>query len=183
MRHLLLMLMLTATLTAHTQSLGGVTLTGGVDNVVNQYKVKGWKFDSDENGSVVLLGSLGIYSNCQLFILYTKGRQVAKASVYLPVQDGWLSLKTRYTSVVEAFIGKFGKPSLQTYYFASPFREGEGDEWLALASGNVDYTSYWMGLGKANYAVSITKYKQVRLTCENGANMDVYEAEKTKSLF
>ncbi len=181
---LLAMLMLTATLTAQSQTINGVKVEGSTSSLIEKFKAKGWKFVKYLDGGVpYLTGSLGSYYNCELFIYSTKAKQAAKVVVYLPEQNSWMTIKERYEILADAYYKKFGEPDLRYEEFEYPYVLGDGYEATAVKTEKANISSVWLDKDNANYEVAISKYMQIKLTCENIANVRVMIRENTNSLF
>lgn len=180
---LLVMLMLTATLTAQSQYVNGVQVTGTTSSLIQKFKAKGWTYVKNIEGAAYMRGSIGGYSDCEMFIYSTKAGLAAKAVVYLPEQNSWMAINDRYTNLVDAYIKKFGEPDYKNQEFEYPYELGDGYEATAIRSDKTDIHSIWIGYENGNYQVAITKFMQVTLTCENAANMRIRAKEKENSLF
>ena len=180
---LLAMLMLTATLTAQSQYVNGVQVTGTTSSLIQKFKAKGWTFVKYIEGAAYMKGSIGGFSGCEMFIYSTKSGLAAKAVVYLPEQNSWMAINDRYTNLVDAYIKKFGEPDVRVEEFEYPYELGDGYESTAIRADKTNINAIWIGLDNANYQVAITKFMQVTLTCENAANMRIRVKEKENSLF
>lgn len=180
---LLAMLMLTATLTAQSQYINGVQITGTTSSLIQKFKAKGWTFTKYLDGAALMKGDIAGYYDCEMFIYSTKSGLAAKAVVYLPEQNSWMSIVDRYNNLVDAYIKKLGDPDSKSEKFEYPFELGDGHEATAIRSDKTDIHSIWIGYENGNYQVAITKFMQVSLTCENAANMRIRAKEKENSLF
>lgn len=180
---LFLTLMLAATLTAQSQYINGVQITGTTSSLIQKFKAKGWTFVKYLEGTAIMKGSIAGFSDCEMFIYSTKAGLAAKAVVYLPEQNSWMSIVDRYNNLVDAYIKKLGEPDSKSEKFEYPYELGDGYEATAIKSDKTDIHSIWIGYENGNYQVAITKFMQVALTCENAINMRIRSKEKENSLF
>ena len=180
---LFLTLMLTATLTAQSQYINGVQITGTTSSLVQKFKAKGWTFTKYLDGAALMKGDIAGYYDCEMFIYSTKSGLAAKVVVYLPEQNSWMSIYDRYTNLVDAYIKKFGETDYRYEDFEYPYRLGDGYETVAIKADKTNINAVWLGKENANYQVSITKFMQIALACENVVNMRIRSKEKENSLF
>jgi len=184
MKHLLFaMLMLTATLTAQSQYINGVQVTGTTSSLIQKFKAKGWTFAKYIEGVAYMKGGIAGFSDCEMFIYSTKSGLAAKVVVYLPEQNSWMAIVERYTNLVDAYTKKLGEPDSESKKFEYPYELGDGYEATAVRADKTDINTVWLGNENGNYQVAITKFMQVTLTCENAANMRTRAKEKENSLF
>ena len=177
------MLMLTATLTAQSQYINGVQVTGTTSSLIEKFKAKGWVFIKNVEGVPYLKGSIGNYSGCEMFIYSTKSKQAAKVVVYLSEQANWSNLKSRYKSIVDVYTEKLGQPDVDNENFEYPYESGDGYESTAVRSEKANINSVWFDIQNGNYEVSISKYMSVKIVCENVINMRIRTKENDNSLF
>lgn len=180
---LLAMLMLTATLTAQSQYVNGVQVTGTTTSLIQKFKAKGWTYVKNVEGIPYLKGSIGNYLNCEMFIYSTNAKQAAKVVVYLSEQKNWINLKDRYEALVDAYYQKLGDPDIRNEEFEYPFTLGDGYESTAVKTEKTNINSVWLDRENANYEVSISKYMSIKLVCENATNMRIRAKENDNSLF
>ena len=153
-----------------------------MSSIVEKYKQKGWKFQKYLEGTAVLKGNVGGYYNCEMLVYPTASKQVARIVVYLPEQSNWSSIRSTYNAIVDAYYTKYDTPDFRYQEFLPPYEEGDGYETTAIELEKTNIKSIWLDKENGNYAVEITKWMQVRITCENVINMRIREREQNNSI-
>jgi hypothetical protein len=180
-------LFLLFSLSAFSQSFDGVSIDGDLSLAISKYKEKGYEVVSKEKEGAILKGTAA-GKKIDLFILATpKSKIVYKAVIFLPAREDWQSLKDDYEKYKEILINKYGKPTSIYESFKEPFKEGEGNEMIAVTNKKCQYVSYWLDdKENTNIAVEISDTKQIQITYENVKNEMIREKEKLeieKSVF
>ncbi len=171
---LVIVLFFLATTTLWGQEFLGVKVDGKKDAVIAVFKSKGFILKSDKDNAALLNGSAG-GKKVELYIHYTPiSKLVWGFKIYLPEKTSWYSLKTDYQDFLNLFTEKYGDPEEKFEFFSSPYEEGDGYEMTAVATEKCTYSAYWGN----KYSVSITQFKQVRLSYENELNVELKDKEK-----
>lgn len=179
MKKLLLVLLVSvACVSVNAQTFDGVKLDGSLTSVVQKYRLKGYTLSKNINNGVIMYGRIA-NQRVELYITTTpKSKLVCKATVYLPVDNDWYSLKIDYEKYVRLFTEKHGEPDNSFEFFKRPYYEGDGYEITALTTENAVYASFWMNRSNLTTSVSISKYKQIEFTYENDKNMEIKNKEE-----
>lgn len=180
MKKLLLVLLVSAMcVSVNAQSFDGIKIDGSLPSIVQKYRLKGYVLVKYiENGAVMNGKVAG--QKVELYLATTpKTKLVCRATVYLPVDNDWYSLKSDYRKYVSLFSEKHGEPDDSFEFFKSPYYEGDGYEISALRTEKVVYSSYWMHRNNLTAGVSISKYRQIEFTYENDKNMEIKEREES----
>jgi len=171
---LTIVLLILTTTSLLGQEFLGVKVDGKKDAVIAVFKSKGFILTNDKDNSAVLNGTAG-GKKVELFIHYTPiSKLVWGFKIYLPEKTSWYSLKADYQDFLSLFTEKYGEPDEKFDFFSSPYEEGDGYEMTAVEVEKCSYSAYW----GAKYSVSITQFKQVRLSYENELNVELKEKEK-----
>lgn len=162
----------------------GVELNGPLQEFVNQMESQGFTFKEEFSNGAIMKGAFMGYSNCELFIYTTPNTKLVwKVCVYLPEEkNSWYSLKSDYTKSVEAFTGKYGKPTDKFSFFSKPYYDGDGYEMTGVKTEKCHFSSFWE-LEKGTIVVKITKWCQVSLGYEDKVNSDLMEQEKNQNTY
>lgn len=169
-----------------SQEFLGVKVNGKKADVINAYKAKGFAITKVYNdiNVVSMSGKVG-ENSFDINIVYTpKTNIVWKVSVYLPPLNDWPSLKEDYYKYLKILTEKYGQPVSKYDFFASPYKEGDGNEMTAVENEKCHYSAYWSDL--AGVYMSISKWSQVIIRYENAKNSKLAEKEKNeleKSIF
>jgi hypothetical protein len=105
-----------------------------------------------------------------------KTKQVWKLSVYLPKSENWSRIKDEYNEYLDLLTTKYGKPEKTYAFFASPYKEGDGYEMIAVGLEKCYYTAFWEDT--IGVSIQISKFKQVNVSYENKKNSELRDAEK-----
>ena len=183
MKKLLLLLSIFVVLNqpVFAQSFNGVPISGNINEAVNKFKAKGFKFIKKEGNSYVFSGKV-FNEVVELYLLaspYTK--QYVKCSIFFP-ESAWLTLKRDYNKYVELFVEKYGYHTGQIENFIDPYYEGDGYELNALELEKCVYGTYWVR-DDVSMLIEISKYKQVKIVYENNKLMDVFQKELQRQQF
>ena len=165
----------------------GIKVDGKKDAVVNAFKAKGFKINTNSGINkdiVTLFGNAG-GKNIEIAIVCTpKTKTVWKFSVYLPEKASWFSLKSDYEDYLQILIDKYGEPNSKYAFFSSPYEEGDGYEMTAVGADKCTYSAFWSS--EIGISIKISKFKQVNIAYENPKNSaldDKETAELNKSIF
>lgn len=166
--------------TLNAQSFDGVDVRGSLPNAIAKFKVKGYTLRKTNEQYAILDGFVGSKS-VEVFIYITPiTKVVSKIVVYLPKKDSWRALKNDYIDFVTLFKEKYGEWNNTYNEFTDPYYEGDGYEMSAVELDKMNFATIWLNNAGANYGVQITKFKQVMLTYENDANMDIMQNERKR---
>ena len=176
---LLPVLFLLFSLSAFSQSFDGVAVDGDLSIAISKYKEKGYILISKEKDNAILTGTAA-GKKINLFILATpKSKIVYRAVIFLPVREDWQSLKDDYEKYKEILINKYGKPTSIYENFKEPFKEGEGNEMIAVTSKKCQYVTYWLDdTYNTHISIEISDLKEIQITYENFKNSMIREKEK-----
>jgi len=176
---LLPVLFLLFSLSAFSQSFDGVAIDGELSVAISKYKGKGYELISKEKEIAILKGTAA-GKKINLFIFTTpKSKIIFKAVIYLPVHEDWESLKDDYEKYKEILINKYGKPTNIYENFKEPYKEGDGDEMIAVTNKKCEFVAYWLDdTNNTNIAVEISDTKQIQITYENVKNQRIRDKEK-----
>ena len=181
---LLLILLLTSSIsnTIYGQEFLGIKVDGSLNSVLEKFKAKGFKITSPDANTPILKGLAGT-ENIELLLFATPiSKSVYKFVIYFDKQDEWQSIKSRYNEYYRVLSDKYGDPKDSYSFFSSPYKEGEGDEMEAIAMEKCNYFSHWKN-GLTNFnsiSISISEYKQVKISYENSKNFSLRDAEDAK---
>jgi hypothetical protein len=176
---LLPVLFLLFSLSAFSQSFDGVAIDGDLSVAISKYKEKGYELISKEKEIAILKGTAA-GKKINLFILTTpKSKIIYRAVIFLPEHEDWQSLKDDYIKYKEILINKYGKPSSIYENFKEPFKEGEGNEMIAVTTKKCQYVTYWFDdTHNTDISIEISDLKQIKITYENSKNSMIREKEK-----
>lgn len=104
-----------------------------------------------------------------------------RVALYAPEQESWFELKDDYESLKKLFTIKYGTPTETYGFFADPYSEGDGDEFLALSSGKAVYSSYWIS-PKGIICVSINEKGRIKFAYEDAVNIEISEKETNDNI-
>jgi hypothetical protein len=181
MKKLLLLLSIFIVLNVSAQSFNGVPISGNINEAVNKFKAKGFKFIKKDGNSYVFSGRV-FNEVVEMYLLASPlTNQYVKCSIFFP-ESAWLSLKSDYTKYVELFVEKYGYHSGQIEKFIDPYYEGDGYELRALQLEKCVYGTYWVK-DNVSMLIEISKYKQVKIVYENNKLMDVFQKELQRQQF
>lgn len=180
MKKLFLVLLVSVVcISVNAQTFDGVKIDGSLPSIVQKYRSKGYTLVKNIDNGVIMYGKIA-GQKVELYIITTpKTKLVCKATVYLPVNNNWYSLKADYERYVSLFEEKHGEPNDSYHFFKRPYYEGDGYEMTAVATENAVYASYWMSRNNLTTAVTISKYKQIEFTYENDRNMEIKSKEES----
>lgn len=129
-----------------------------------------------------LSGSFAGYDNCEIFVYALPDLSaVFKAVVFLPEQTGWYSLKSQFNKLKDAYINKYGTYKRYYHDFDEPYYEGDGYEMSAVRLEKCNYFVYWE-FEYGSVGITISKYKQVKITYEDSENFNILEKLKNQSM-
>ncbi len=181
---LLLILLLTSSIsnTIYGQEFLGIKVEGSLNSVLEKFKAKGFKTISADPNTPILKGMAGT-ENIELLLFASPiSKTVYKFVIYFDKQDEWEPIKSRYEEYLKVLSDKYGDPKDSYSYFSSPYKEGEGDEMEAVAMEKCHYFSHWKN-GLTNFnsiGISISEFKQVKITYENSKNFSLRDSEDSK---
>lgn len=178
MKKIILLLLMFVSVQSFGQYFNGIEISGSITSAVEKFKAKGFKLLKKDDNSYTMSGVL-FNTRIELYLFATPiTKQYAKCVIYFP-EDSWISLKSDYNKYVELFDEKYGYHTAQIEQFIDPYYEGDGYELSALMLEKCTYVTYWQ-LSKVSMAVEISKYKQIKLTYENNALMNVLQSERER---
>ena len=159
--------------TSFSQIFDGIQISGDFNSTLEKFKSKGYIVeDLSAEGAILSLKKI------EVNLLKTpKTNKVFKAAVYFPKKNNWADLKSEFNKYYILFIQRHGRTSDRDRYFDAPYYEGDGNEMEALTTGNCKYWYYWESVKGATYYIEISKYKQVKITYENDANVLLKDKE------
>lgn len=158
-----------------------VPITGSLDEFVTKMKAAGFTLKELDNNTATMEGRF-VNRDCELYVIGSpKSKRVWKATVYLPKETSWISIKSSYNDFKEQFTTKYGKPSSSYNFFSEPYYEGDGYEMQALRKEKCHYISFWE-TRTGNIAVSISKYEQIKFVYEDRINSSIDTAEKESNI-
>jgi hypothetical protein len=178
MKNLIIILILTfSTSLLKAQVFDGVPVSGNIETFVNKMKEKKYTIVKESELGAVMNGYLAGQS-VELFIGSTpKTRQVNRLTLYFTEWNEWTKLKYEYDNILSVFTDKYGKPDDKYNQFLSPYGDA-GTEMTAVENDKALFQCYWWKKDGANLAVSISKYKQVKIVYENIKNTELYDTEE-----
>lgn len=184
MKNLLLAILLFAAFQADSQSFLGVPISGNVATTIANFKAKGFKFVKQEQYSVSMSGIVD-FTPVELYIYNTPtSKQTCKFVIYFDERNSWISLKDDYDRFVTKLTNKYGAPDKNIEEFITPYESGDGYELSAIQLEKAVFSSFWFAGGyersNLSMSVSISKYKQLKVTYENDKLMDKLADEKAK---
>jgi len=159
--------------TSFSQIFDGIKISGDFNTTLEKFKSKGYIVeDMSMEGAILSL------KNTDVFLLKTLiTNKVFRAVVFLPEKNNWADLKSEFNKYNISFTKKYGQSSCRSNFFNPPYKEGNGKEMKALASGDCKYWSNWESLNGASYRVEISKHNKIKLTYENDANAILKDEE------
>lgn len=164
---------LLVSLNSYSQSWNGIPISGSLNTIKTNLSAKGFTLVTNENNNAFFRGVVNGVDYEVLVFSTPITYQVAKLVVYLPKKTNWADIKYEYDYIKDMLTEKYG--SSNSYrFFESPYYEGDGYEMSAIESEKCHYSSYWLKIDQEpNLAVAteISRYKQVKVTYENKANM------------
>jgi hypothetical protein len=105
-------------------------------------KKQGWEGKlAKSNGYVYSRGTFAGRS----FLMANAGtcRQYGLHTVIIGFDANEGNYKSIYKNLVDLYKGKYGEPSEVFHFFRSPFKEGDGYEWVAVRAGKAAISTYW----------------------------------------
>jgi hypothetical protein len=168
----------------NAQSFLGLPISGNVSTTIAAFKAKGFKFIKQDQYSVSMSGIVD-YTPVELYIYNTPtSKQTCKFVVYFDEKNSWISLKGDYDRFVDKLTNKYGAPDKNIEEFITPYESGDGYELSAIQLEKAVFSSFWFAGGyersNLSMSVSISKFKQLKLTYENDKLMDKLADEKAK---
>lgn len=152
---------------ARGQSFDGIPIRGDLNTAVARFKAKGYKVVKPFTDGMIMQGKTA-ERNMELYILVTPiTKQVAKIVFYLPKKTDWDGLKTEFLDLKRILTVKYGDPTSDYDLFKDDYKEGDGNEFLAVVLGKCGYLSIWSTENNLDVGIDISEYAQVRLTYEN----------------
>ena len=152
---------------ARGQSFDGIPIRGDLNTAVARFKAKGYKVVKPFTDGMIMQGKTA-ERNMELYILVTPiTKQVAKIVFYLPKKTDWDGLKTEFLELKRILTVKYGDPTSDYDLFKDDYKEGDGNEFLAVVLGKCGYLSIWSTENNLDVGIDISEYAQVRLTYEN----------------
>ena len=129
----------------------GIPLDGKASDYIKKLTNAGFKYAGKEDGDEIFTGTF-TGKECTVFIESTPiTNTVHSAYVILKQQRDWATLMTDYATLKKGLTAKYGEPSECKEEFRSPYKEGDGSEYMAFKGGYADWYSYYKTpLGKIN---------------------------------
>jgi hypothetical protein len=158
----------------------GIQVNGKRDAVIDAFKSKGFIVVGDINkGNVASMKGTVSGKQFELMIVSSpKSKIVWKFSVFLPEQSTWNSLKNNYFDYLKILSSKYGEPEKTYEFFSSPYKEGDGYEMTGVGVEKSHYSAFWSD--EKGISISITKWKQVKISYENQNNSKIAEKETSE---
>jgi hypothetical protein len=164
------------------QSFNDVPISGSLTTVIERFRAKGYRLDKIYDGKGAVMLGTHLQRPIEIIITATpKTKQVYKYSIFLSKLDNWNSLYSDYERTTNSLLDKYGDYTHETSDFLYPYELGDGYEMIAVQSDKCDYKRAWIGTLKNNVMVSISEFKQVKITYENPVNAELNE-EETRSI-
>jgi hypothetical protein len=174
---IVLAMLLLATHLCNAQEFMGIKVDGKINDVIEQFKSKGFIVTESKPTTYTLKGSLG-NKEIEMYLHTTINQKLVwKLIIYLPKKDSWYSIKIEYEDFYDILTKKYGEPRSKYSFFQSPYAEGDGYEMTAIGVDKCFYSAFW-----ENVSLQISKFKQIKISYENKINADIYEAEKNQNL-
>jgi hypothetical protein len=159
------------------QTFDGVTIGGNVNAFAEKFKQKGYKVEKVHEHGITMSGNFAGYS-IEFYITKTpKTNLVAKVGIYFPKHVAWNSIYSEYMRMFEILNKKYGEPLMSKMRFTTPYELGDGYEMTAVAIEKCEYMSIWAG-DNLGILLEISKHKQVYMSYENSANMELLSNER-----
>lgn len=155
----------------------GIPIDGKLNDFILLMQKEGFVLSSKEDNIGIMKGSF-IGENCEIYIIsspltYT----VWKVTAFLPEKTNWYSLKNDYNDIKQKYILKYGEPTNDYHFFASPYEEGDGYEMTAIAMDKCYYRTFWE-IPEGSISTGISKYKQISLSYEDKLNVKIKQKEE-----
>jgi hypothetical protein len=172
----ILLSMCILTISTYSQSVFGIKVDGNKTDVVNKFKLKGFKIPITPSATVTSLQGYVDGVKYDVLVCNTPiTKKVWKIMVYLPEQNNWYDLKNTYEKFYDLFVKKYGEPYASYNSFSTPYEEGDGYEMTAVAVEKCNYSAFWNEVW-----MTVSKFKQIELNYENVTNSEIFTAEKEK---
>ncbi len=166
------MIACTSALAAGHFSILGVEINGSQE----QFKCKmtaisGMRYDNNTLDIWVYYGKFEGMPETEFYVSDNNDTdKVYKVTMYLPEQSSWDALKSRYMTYFNRFKNYSGlRIESSSTGFDSPYREGDGDEMVAVASDKCNYESTFYN-GQVYIVLRICMFKQVQISVYDLAN-------------
>ena len=160
----------------------GVKVDSTLSYFITQYTAKGFILEKQDGALTIMHGTLGT-DKLTLYIVATPvSKKVWKVVAAFPEQSTWNSLKEKYNSLKEILQSKYGTPTDDFHFFASPYKEGDGDEMTAVEANKCDYMTAWVKEeNNSTIDISISILKCPKVSYENLVNSALNKQEKEKA--
>jgi hypothetical protein len=94
-----------------------------------------------------------------------KSKLVWKFLVIPETHTDWYSTKAAFDKYVDIFTKKYGQPSDQYFFFRTPYKEGDGQEMLALKRDKLVCLHSWeIPGGSITLLIDSIEYGEARIT-------------------
>lgn len=164
---------------SYSQSWNGIPISGSFSTIKTNLSAKGFTLINSENNNAFFRGIVNGVDYEVLVFATPITYQVAKLVLYLPKRTNWTDIKYEYEYMKDMLTEKYGIANSYGF-FDSPYYEGDGYEMSAIEAEKCHYSSYWLKISQEpnlSVATEISKYKQVKVTYENKANMNKSKEE------
>ena len=119
----------------------GIPLDGTSKQYVEKLKQAGFKFiESNDDGDWLT----GVFTGkeCTLSVVSTPvSHTVHTVYVLLKEQEDWPTIKSNYSLLKKGLCAKYGDPIECREEFSSPYKEGDGNAYLAFSNGKAKWYS------------------------------------------
>ena len=135
-----------------TIKIKGVPVQSKFDTFVREIKNKGFEAVFERDGEMMFSGTF-LNEKCYLVVKNANGNVADVIIALTHKYSSWESIKSKSDDIVELFTKRFGKPGKTIYRYEYPYKEGDGDELIALRLGKLRYARYFYVSG---YMISIS---------------------------
>lgn len=178
MKKLLFIALVLLTVSCYSQEFMGVEVDGTMSSLIQKLNAKGFKLVSTEDNILEMKGNIGA-NEVQLLAFFSPISKICwKFAIYLPKRYEWGTLKNDYMEYKQVLTQKYGLPKENYSAFLSPYKEGDGDEMLAVSADKTAYTAFYGD----NVQIEISKYSQVCVRLQNNTNADIMQKEKSSQI-
>jgi hypothetical protein len=182
MKNIFLSTILLCSLQSYAQSWNGIPISGTFENAKINLINKGFILIKSIDNNIFIGNVNGVeYS---LIVDFTPiSKMVAGFLVLSPEMNDWIKLKTEYLKFKNLFTDKYGNSNMSMERFQDPYKEGDGNEMLALVIDKCLYTTIWEEIESEpnlKLGLSITKLKKIIMYYENKTNTKIKKDEQYK---
>jgi predicted nucleic acid-binding Zn finger protein len=108
---LMIAMMACAMMAQEHMTFKGVEINGPQKEFVEQLKEKGFVYDGEENGVVIMRGDFAGYGDCEVAVITAGGEDVVTAvGVMFHEREEWTAIEADYNTLKTMLIEKYGRP-------------------------------------------------------------------------